>query len=159
MTTLSLGLRPVCPEDEPFLFAVYASTRAEELSQVPWDEVQKRAFLQMQFNAQRHHYERAYPHALHQVILQGELPVGRLWSDRTAERIHLLDLTILPAHRGSGLGSTLLRELQGEAAGSDQAITIYVESFNPSLRLFERLGFQRVAEEGAHLLLRWQVQD
>lgn len=158
MNSLGLGLRPVRPEDQPFLFALYASTREEELAHVPWDEAQKRAFLEMQVKAQRHHYERTYPDAQHQVIMQGEIPVGRLWSDRTAERIHLLDLTILPAHRGCGFGSSILRALQAEAAASDRAITIYVESFNPSLRLFERLGFARAAEEGAHLLLQWRAQ-
>jgi hypothetical protein len=34
-------------------------------------------------------------------------------------------------------------------------VGIYVESFNPSLSLFERLGFSEVEKEGLNLLLRW----
>ena len=49
-------LRPERPGDEAFLFAVYASTRAEELSLTNWTEDLRRAFLNQQFNAMRHGY-------------------------------------------------------------------------------------------------------
>src|SRR3712207_8583920 len=41
------------PSDDEFLLDVYASTRSEELAPVPWTDEQKRAFLRMQFDAQR----------------------------------------------------------------------------------------------------------
>ncbi len=53
---MRIELRPVAPEDEPFLRRVYASSRAEELAPVPWDEAQKQAFCDMQFAAQDSHY-------------------------------------------------------------------------------------------------------
>ncbi len=34
-------------------------------------------------------------------------------------------------------------------------LRIYVESFNPSMRLFERLGFLPTEEHGIHLLMEW----
>jgi hypothetical protein len=43
-----------------------------------------------------------------------------------------------------------------EARQGGKAVSINVENFNPSLRLFERLGFQRAEENGFHLLMRWQ---
>lgn len=153
---MRIALRPVLPVDEPFLFAIYASTRSLELEQLPWDEAQKRAFLQMQITAQRQHYQAHYPSAQHLIILRGAEPVGRLWVDQQAEQIHLLDLTVLPPFRGAGIGTAVLSDLLAEAAGSGKAVTIYVESYNPSLRFFDRLGFGQAGQNGVHLLMRWQ---
>jgi hypothetical protein len=43
-----------------------------------------------------------------------------------------------------------------EGRTSGRAVSINVENFNPSLRLFERLGFQRAEETGFRFLLKWQ---
>ncbi|MFZ5815176.1 MAG: GNAT family N-acetyltransferase [Bacillota bacterium] len=150
-----ITLRPALPTDDPFLLAVYASTRQEEMALLPWDERQKQGFLQMQFQAQRQHCEAHYPEALQQVILRDRVPVGRLWLSRKPERIHLLDITLLPEFRGQGIGGSILGELLAEAVASRRHVTIYVESFNPSLRLFERLGFRRASEAGFHFLMNW----
>jgi ribosomal protein S18 acetylase RimI-like enzyme len=149
-------LRPVAPEDESFLLQVYASTRAEELAQVPWSEEQRAGFVQMQFAAQQQHYGNNFPNALHHVIQRGEQPVGRLYVLRTDEFIRILDITLLPRFRNTGLGTPLIKELMLEAAATRRPLRIYVESFNPSLRLFERLGFRKIEEHnGVHFLMEW----
>ncbi len=154
-----IKLRPVDnAADEAFLLQAYGSSRADELARVPWTEEQKQAFVKMQFTAQQDHYVVVYPQARHDIIYVHETAVGRIYVDRDAERIHVLDFTVLPEHRGRGVGSTLLRRLMDEAGASGKPVTIYVEFFNPSLRLFERLGFQREKEEGFQFLLKWQAQ-
>ncbi len=45
----TISLRPITAEDVDFLYRVYASTRADEMKLVDWDDAQKRAFLEMQF--------------------------------------------------------------------------------------------------------------
>ena len=151
----SITLRPVRETDDAFLFEVYASTRAEEMARVPWSQEQKQAFVRMQFEAQKHHYAAEYPNAAHDIICMDQVPVGRLYLDRGKEKFHILDLTILPQFRGVGTGGAVLRRILDEAAQSGNAVTIYIESFNPSLRLFGQLGFERVREDGFQLLLRW----
>ena len=47
-------------------------------------------------------------------------------------------------------------ELMKEAGSAGKPLRIYVESFNRSLGLFERLGFARAAEHGIHLLMEKQ---
>ena len=153
-----VNLRPVTAADEAFLLAVYGSARADELARVPWSEEQKQAFVRMQFAAQRDHYAAMYPQARHDIICLEETPVGRMYVERDAKRLHVLDITVLPQHRNQGVGVTLLRRLMDEAGASGKAVTIYVEFFNPSLKLFERLGFQREKEEGYQFLMRWQAQ-
>ena len=49
----------------------------------------------------------------------------------------------------------LLGQIMDEARDTGKAVTIYVESFNPSLRLFERLGFRKDKENGFQLLMKW----
>lgn len=47
----------------------------------------------------------------------------------------------------------MIRELPAEAAETGKAVSIWVELFNPSLGLFERLGFSKVQEDGFNCLL------
>jgi len=80
--------------------------------------------------------------------------VGRLYVARTNEKVEIMDITLLPQDRNMGIGCSLIKLLMDEALSS-RPLRIYVESFNPSLRLFERLGFKAVEEQGFQLLLEW----
>lgn len=148
-------LRPAAAADEEFLLEVYSSTRAEEMARVPWTPEQKNAFVRMQFQAQKQHYAAEYPQASQDIICFNAQPVGRLYMDRGQEKFHILDITVLPRFRGSGVGSVVLKQILAEASRSGKQVSIYIESFNPSLRLFGQLGFERVSEDGFQLLLRW----
>jgi ribosomal protein S18 acetylase RimI-like enzyme len=112
----------------------------------------------MQWTAQKQHYAAEHPQAVHDIILMDGIPVGRLYLDRQAETLHILDVTVLPEHRNAGAGTFLLRQILDKARQAGKAVTIYVESFNPSLRLFERLGFVRAQEKGIHYLMKWLPQ-
>lgn len=156
--TAPVALRPVTPEDEAFLYKVYASTRAQEMAMVPWTEAQKEAFLTMQFSAQQTHYRNYYPDANHEIILVGAQAVGRLYVARRERDIHILDITILPEHRNQGIGTPLIKDLMAEAARAGKALNIHVENYNPSHRLFERLGFLKVEEDGINDLMEWHAE-
>ena len=152
----SVTLRPVRPEDADFLLEVYASTRSAEMALVPWDAAQKEAFVRMQCTAQQQHYASRYPQANHDIILVDGRPVGRLYVARNEDKVHILDITILPQYRNAGIGTSILRSLMDEAAQAGKPLSIYVETFNPSLRLFERLGFTRIEQTDFNFLLQWQ---
>jgi ribosomal protein S18 acetylase RimI-like enzyme len=144
----SITLRDVTPQDEPFLRAVYACTRAQELALVPWTAEQSEAFLRSQFDAQDKYYRHQYPAASFQLILEGTQPVGRLYVLREVGSISILDITVLPEHRNRGIGSRLIRGLIEEAEGNGQAVSIWVERFNPSLQVFQQYGFAEIADDG-----------
>jgi ribosomal protein S18 acetylase RimI-like enzyme len=150
-----ITLRPVTEADLNFLFSVYASTREQEMALVPWTPEQKEAFVRMQFEAQRRHYAAEHPQAQHAVICLDQSPVGRIYFDPTTETFHILDVTVLPEYRNRGIGSTLLSRTLEQARAVGKPVTIYVETYNPSLRLFERLGFARAQENGLNLLMKW----
>jgi ribosomal protein S18 acetylase RimI-like enzyme len=148
--------RRAAPEDDPFLLELYGSTRQDELALTNWDPVQREAFLGMQFGAQQAHYRKHYPEGEHLVILIEGEPVGRLYVANVDIEVRILDITILPAHRNSGIGTPVVKELMREAEGLGKPLTIYVEGYNPSLGLFERLGFVKTGEHGYSFLMEWR---
>lgn len=95
------------------------------------------------------------PTASHQIILLSGRPVGRLYVAQLEQEIRIVDITLLPPERNAGIGSSLLSGLLDEAERVGKVIRIYVEDFNPSLRLFERLNFKALEQHGIHLLLEW----
>ncbi len=152
-----VALRPVGPEDEEFLIAVYASTREPELAQVPWSEEQKSAFVRQQAGAQRREYESRFPAAEYDVILLDGRPVGRLWVARDDEEVRLLDIALLPEAQGRGVGSALLPLLVEEARAGGKKLRHMVFVMNDGARRFyERLGFRVFEEVGAYLHMEWR---
>ncbi len=155
-----VSLRPMRARDKPFLYRVYASTRAEELAVTGWSEAEKTAFLTQQFEAQHRYYQAQFPDAAFQVIERDGEPIGRLYLDRRAEEIRIIDIALLPAHRRAGIGGALLREILGEAAAAGKAVRIHVERNNPALGLYHRLGFKEIEDQGVYLLMEWSpVRD
>jgi ribosomal protein S18 acetylase RimI-like enzyme len=154
-----VALRPVVPRDASFLEGVYASTRAAELELVPWDEEQKQAFVRSQFAAQSSHYAQQFPDASVDVVLVDGIAAGRLYVDRRPGEVRIVDIALLPAFRGAGVGGSLLRGLLDEAAARRDTVSIHVEHNNPAQTLYRRLGFQPVADEGVYLLMRWSPSE
>ena len=149
----NVTLSPVGPDDQDFLIEIYGSTRAEELALVPWSDEQRQAFIRSQFTAQQDHYLKHYPNARHDIIVSNGRQVGRLYVARLDHEIRIIDITLLPAERNVGIGSYLIKQLLDEANRNGKLTRIYVEEFNPSLRLFERLGFSRSEQHGVHVLM------
>ena len=148
-----VALRPVVPADEAFLCRVYASTRADELALTGWDDARKAAFVRMQFDAQRSHYEQHYDGAAYDVIVVDGTPAGRLYVARWTDEIRIMDIALLPEFRNKGLGSRLLRDLLAEGSTDGKRVTIHVEKHNPARRLYERLGFVVVEDKGVYDLM------
>jgi ribosomal protein S18 acetylase RimI-like enzyme len=149
----AVSLRPAQPADRELLFRIYASTREEELAPVPWDPAAKEAFLRMQFDAQDRYYHDVFAEASYElIVIDGEV-AGRIYVDGSGERVLLIDLALLPEHRGHGIGSALLEQVIAHADGAGKPIRIHVERVNRAQRLYARLGFRQIADEGVYLLL------
>jgi ribosomal protein S18 acetylase RimI-like enzyme len=145
-------LRPVEPDDEEFLLRVYASSRADEMALVPWDEERKRAFVRSQFEAQYAQYRERFPDAEYSVILYRGSPAGRLWIARTPEQIRLLDIAILPEFQNRGIGATLLKSLLAESEQCGLPLRHMVFKLNAAaLRFYQRFGFSQIEDVGAYI--------
>jgi GNAT superfamily N-acetyltransferase len=154
---MSITLRDITPEDDAFLREVYACTRAQEIAMVPWNDEQREAFLRFQFDAQHSYYHEQFPDARYQIIIDEGEPVGRLYVARRASEIKILDLTVLPQYRKTGVGSKLMQDLLAEAKAGGKPVLIWVEQTNPSQKLFKDLGFSKIEDDGYQDLLEWRA--
>ncbi len=146
----AVTLRPIDDADLDFLARLYASTRTDELAPVPWSDEQKSAFLAFQFGAQHRFYQEQFPDASFDLVLVDGEPAGRLYVDRRADEIRLIDIALLPEHRRRGIGGRLMRRVLDEGREAGLPVQIHVERNNPAMRLYERLGFRRVEEQGVY---------
>ena len=150
-----ITLRDALPSDRPFLLALYTSTRAEEFAHLGWPVETERAFMKVQFEAQRGDYERRYPTAKCQIVELRRCPIGRLWVAKDARSLTVLDISLLAELRGQGIGTACLRWEQQRAAKAGLDVELQVVVGNPAQRLYERLGFRNVGEAGVRQAMAW----
>lgn len=150
------ALSAATPEDQPFLRALYRTTREAELAGAPWTETQKAAFCDMQFNAQTAGYRQSFPGADYLVIrAPGGAQAGRLIKARLRDALLLVDIALLPAYRRQGWGGQLIGALQREAAAAGLPLKLTVEKHNPALALYRRLGFAVTGEDEIRFTMAW----
>ena len=148
-------LRPSTDADHEFLVGLYGSTREEELSRVPWAPGQLEAFVRMQFTAQDTEYRRHNPHGSFDVVEVAGRPGGRLIVDRRPGDIRVVDVSLVPAARGAGIGTRLLGDLVEEARDTGRIVSIHVEAHNRAAELYARLGFAVAADLGVYRRMEW----
>jgi ribosomal protein S18 acetylase RimI-like enzyme len=103
---------------------------------------------------QRHHFAREFSGADFSIVEQGDGPIGRIAVDRRDDTcLHLVDIALLPAWRGRGIGAALIKDLI--AAAGSRPVTLHVITENPARRLYQRLGFHEVEPHGMHVLMRY----
>jgi GNAT superfamily N-acetyltransferase len=153
----SISFRPVTDGDEEFLLEVYRSSRGDDLRELGWDEDRIGEFLGMQYEAQKYFYQSDYPQASDEIILLAGLAAGRMILDRRENEIRCIDMALLPAHRGAGVGTLLIRKLQDEAKDRNQPLRAQVIRFSRAVNLLERLGFVRTSETGTHFQMEWKA--
>jgi ribosomal protein S18 acetylase RimI-like enzyme len=148
---MTASLRPTRPDDQDFLFKLYASTRLHEIAGFGWPEAQQEMFLRMQFNAQQRWYESMYGKAEHQVVEQNGQPIGRLMVVWDKDFALLVDIALLAEYRGKGIGGELVRELIQQCGRTRIPLRLQVLKTNPALRLYERLRFIRTGEDQMYI--------
>ena len=79
-----------------------------------------------------------------------------MYVDRRPADIRIVDIALVPAFRGRGIGTRLISALQDEAASAGRSVSIHVEVHNPAASLYERLGFVEVSERGVYRRMEWR---
>jgi ribosomal protein S18 acetylase RimI-like enzyme len=150
------SLRHATAADLPWLCRLYATTRSEEMAQVPWPDMLKQAFLGEQFALQHRHYVAHYGDSDFLVLENGSGPVGRYYLQRTAPDYLLVDISVWPQMRNRGLGRALIEASQAEAGAQGRGMHLHVLQHNlAAQRLYARLGFVATDTRGTHQHMRW----
>lgn len=152
---LGIAYRPMTDADLPFIAALYASTREEELAPVPWPPEAKRAFLAQQFNAQHTHYQAHYSSAEWLIIERGGEPIGRLYLEERDADFRVIDIALVAAAQRNGIGGAIMRDVLALAGEAGKGVSIHVEKNNPARRLYDRLGFTVAADAGVYDRMEW----
>ena len=139
---LASTLRPITDDDLEFLFQLYASTRAGEKELVGWEDEPWEVFLRMQFNLQHGQYMQNYEQPTFDIVMLGTTPVGRLYVNRGANEIRIVDITLSPEYRGRGLGAKLVHAAVDAAAG--QGIDELFLFTPDHASFYGRLGWSRM---------------
>ena len=140
-------LRPAATEDQEFLFKLYASTRAEEFATFNWPAAQLEAFLRMQFMAQQRSYAAVYEQCEHKIVELNGVAIGQMQVNWGKDFALLVDISLLPEHRGQGMGGALIGDLIQQCSERKLPLKLQVTQTNPARRLYERLGFIRTGED------------
>ena len=146
-----ISLRLVRPEDDDFLLRLYTAGRVNELKVVGWNDQQVEQFCKMQYRSRESQYELIYKGAVDQIVeLNGEA-VGRLKVLESNLEVRLVDIALLPGFQNLGLGTKLLEGLKRDASVAKKPLRLHALTTSPGIRLYERLGFERVSGEGAYI--------
>jgi ribosomal protein S18 acetylase RimI-like enzyme len=148
---MTISLRPFRQDDQEFIFKLYVSTRLGEIAELGWSEGQKETFLRMQFEARYRSYESTYGKAEHHIVEQDGRPIGRVMVLWEREFVLLVDIALLGEYRQQGIGGRLVRELIEQCNRRSVPLRLQVSKTNPALRLYERLGFIRQAEDQMYI--------
>ena len=149
--------RPERPEDERFLFELFAAHNGAMLRQAGWPAAMTEQLLEAQFRSQFATYRSMFPDAIYSIIgFEGE-EVGRFIEQDETDVVYFVDFLLAPRHQARGLGPAITRALMEEWAAHGRGTRVEVMINNaPCLKMCARLGFtQSEPDERGYVELRW----
>ncbi|MBB6403528.1 GNAT family N-acetyltransferase [Arthrobacter sp. AZCC_0090] len=146
----ALRLRTPEDRDSGFLLDLFTSA-------APGREFLPTSLLEMQQRAQHQQWSELWGGSGNVIVEFDGVPAGRIWTAWGTRDIRLVDIALLPAFRGAGLGGRLLGSIceAADIAGLDVRLAVARDNTG-ALALYQRSGF--VAEEAGAVFLslrRW----
>jgi ribosomal protein S18 acetylase RimI-like enzyme len=150
-------LRPERDDDRDFRYRLFCDSRQPEFALVFPPPVYQQVMAH-QFQAQTASYRNDFPRARFDIIeLAGE-PIGRIVVDRRGTMVYIVDQAIVPALRGRGIGTAIMRAVMAEAQAAGLPVRLMVASDSEAaLRLYVRLGFVPIRTVQFHTELEWRA--
>jgi ribosomal protein S18 acetylase RimI-like enzyme len=150
-------LRPERDDDRDFRYRLFCESRQPEFALVFPPPVYHQVMAH-QFQAQTVSYRNDFPRARFDIIELAGQPIGRIVVDRPGTVVYIVDQAIVPALRGRGIGSAIMRALMDEAGAAGLPVRLMVASdSDASLRLYVRLGFVPIRTVQFHTELEWRA--
>ena len=140
------ALRAATRADEAMLFALHREALREYVDATwGWNEAWQQAHFAGQFVPGRN-----------AVIVRGarQAAIGRVSLSRHWGAVFLRDIELIATERNGGLGSAIVRAVLALARAEDRQVELFVLNCNPARRLYARLGFRVVGDDGARLTMR-----
>ena len=152
----ALRLRPASPVDELFIRHLFEQVRTGQFAATGLSGPILDQILEQQFRSQAASYAVRFPNASSLIITREGSAIGRLLLHCTDERWHIVDIALLPAECGCGIGTKIIDALEASARSRGIVVlTLVVLTSNPGARRFyQRQGFDQMGPAGAHIAMR-----
>ncbi len=145
------SLRGARRDDEAMLFAIHCDAMRDYVEATwGWDE-----------DWQRANFAATYAPERQAVIVRGTgsdggpgRDVGRVSVTRHWRKILLRDIELLAPEHNRGVGSAIVAAVLKLARDSDRYVELRVLCCNPAQRLYARMGFKVIDDDGARLRMR-----
>ena len=149
--------RPERPEDERFLFRLFAAHNGGAMRQsgVPAEMIDK--LMEFQFRSQMKTYRAMYPDAIYSIIGWNGREVGRFVEYDETDVVCFVDFLLDPEYQAKGLGPAITWALMQEWAARGRGTRVEVRVTNePCLKMCRKLGFSEGKPDArAYVELRW----
>ncbi len=153
---MEIELRPARAEDEGFLQELYAEIDGGELAAAGLPAAVLQPMLAMQYRARPMGYAAQYPRAENSIVWSAGRSLGRVLVNDGTSELRLVDIAILAAERGRGVGSELMRGLCERARSSGVPLRLSVRAGSPAVRLYTRFGFVRTGEDAIDVHMEYR---
>lgn len=162
-SSIPFSLRPAQAEDEAFLFLLFAESQPQ-LDLLRPNETLWRSLIDVQYRGRKMTYDQLYPGAENSILCWRDAagaahPVGRILVYQQPGRWRIIDIAVLAAQRGKGIGAWALKACMAESAAAGARLELRVTFGNPARRLYERLGFTVVSEEGMDVEMAYSCKE
>jgi ribosomal protein S18 acetylase RimI-like enzyme len=150
-------LRQADAADASFLRQLFEQVRTAQFTATGLSGPIVGQIMEQQFRSQAAGYTVQFPDAVSLIVTRDGGAIGRLLLDCTHERWHVIDVVLLPADCGRGLGSEIFAALEASARERGiAALTLMVLSTNLAAhRFYLRRGFVETGQAGpAHRAMR-----
>jgi GNAT superfamily N-acetyltransferase len=141
------ALRPAEHGDENFLFALHRNAMSAYVDATwGWDEEWQRANFAAKYAPERQAV----------IVHRGTVlrDVGRISLTRHWRKIFLRDIELMDPERNHGVGTAIIIAVLALAHDSNRYVELRVLRCNPAQRLYTRLGFRVIDDDGARLRMR-----
>ena len=160
MNELDVSIRPLRTEDEYFLWEMLYQALFVPSGSPPFP---REILSQPEISRYVEGWGRAGDSGFVAITESSGEPVGAAWlrlflgrekgygyvDEETPE----LTIAVTNAYRGKGIGQLLMSYLLAEAHGIHRAVSLSVSVDNPALRLYLRMGFEKLKEDGQSITM------
>lgn len=140
-----MSMRPAGDEDEGWLF---------ELHEAAMRPAVERIYGSWVADDQRTRFDGRSETDVRVVEVDGERAGAVRLAEADDGSLYIGLIEVAPAWQGRGVGTSVIRALDEEAARGGQSLTLRVRHGNPARRLYERLGFVVEREDETHAHMR-----
>jgi ribosomal protein S18 acetylase RimI-like enzyme len=114
--------------------------------------------MRQQFSGQNASYRANYPNARFEIVECDGAPIGWIVTARTPDAVLIVDIALIAAWRGQGIGASLVNGVLNEARAAGLPVRLSVFANNAAaLRFYLRLGFKPIESSAIDMRLEWRA--